>query len=37
MAALKLYYFGPNMLQTPKNEISEDREVDNRLEKNTFC
>ena len=33
MAALKPYYYGPNMLQNAENYSIEDRAVDNHLEK----
>lgn len=36
MAALKPYYFEPNMLENSENDSSEDSEVDNRLEKHIF-
>ena len=36
MAALELYYFEPNMTQTPNDGI-EDSEVDNCLKKKRFC
>ena len=43
MTALEPYYFEPNMLHTAlhtprqNDHGSEDSEVDNRLERNTFC